>query len=727
MIKTTSKLRTGLSISLAVSLLSGMGLAGASADTMTGLPVQITQAEKAQLQANWTGSLKYSVSPADDAKLKALGFDLNLAESENITNAYNDANDTAVVLFKPKFDVATIKANAPQASLIDFETPRVSDLTGDNYSVGASFRDDDLFWDSKNINTKELQDKPSLQVGQFTTAGAGELGEASGIAPVKDTDGAYASNIFAYPTVTTFEGGVPGDRPNSTGNDSTDGGSILINTKYVDSYLPSENREKDISLNGKQRSLQGEGVTTDIVTNKGQLGVWLQPTLSGMLTDGSGNIGSVAVTDAVFVTIDSTRQKAMSVYTDANHALTTASGHKVWVTPSDATKPQLGSDGVDTAGQMNIYGYNFYDANVDLVSTDAKVLAEYQGDMFAGSFSQAEIQDNGKGGINFVTSYDSSYYLATETLTADTVDTSAEQAKVDTETANVATAQTAYDANKVVLDVAVKAYDKAVADGEDADTIENASWDVDSAQSDLDASESELNTFLSRLDDAKQELKDAQTNGATDYKLTYSKFATNGSNVGDVWSQDGNKLEVGTSWESSDAGYNATFTVTSNANGVLVVSVSLDNAPAVAPTIQSNGATIGTGLSIHGISTMFEAPGYEANYVVGDKPETPGDSTIPKDPETPVETPDDSTIPHEDPQLPEEPVITDDGTIDDDWITDDGKTDDYVETSITDGDTQILATTGTGSNFGMMAWFASLMAGMGGAIIFGRKLHKTTK
>lgn len=710
---------TGMSLSLAFLLVGGCGIAAANAsDSLTS---QMTLAEQAQVVSKWTGGVKYSVDSTDDAKLKAIGYDLNLAESESITNAYNDKNDDVKVLFKPKFDIATIKANAPEAKLIDFETPRFA-TDGTPYTVGASFNDDDFFWDGSNITTRELQDKPSLKAGQFSLNAIGDFGSADHL--VDGADGAWESNIFAYPTSTTIDGGVPGDRPNTTGSEVTSGGSISIKTKYVDEYLPSDKRNADISLNGTQRSFDG-AVTTDIVTHNGKLGVWLQPMITGQRTDGSGNHGSMALADPVFVTIDSTRQKAMPTYTSADNALTITTGEKVWMAPTKA-KEGSSAGGRNGASEESRYGYNFYDVNVPLVATDAKELSDFYGDQFAGRFNQADIRGNIDGGFDFITSYDSTYYNATETLTADAIDTSVEQAVVVKEQAKVAPAQAIHDANVSKLDVAQKAYDKAVADGADSDAIFDAEWEVANAQAEFDASESDLNQTIIDLEDANQALADAKKKVSKNFTLTYSKIKMTGSDISNIWSQDGEALEAGTTWDSSDGGYSANFKVESNADGVLVIRVTLDNESTIAPrVISAGGATVGTGAKIGSSVVLYKAPGYEAKYAnpTPETPETPEEPETPETPEEPeIPTPEEPEVPatpEETPEIPvptpEEPTVVDDGTIDDIVLTDDGMVDDLAETGARDT--------------GLMAWIASMMVGLGlgGIVLFGRKPHTAIK
>lgn len=635
--------------SLALSLLLGAAGISTAADPTasnatvhTGIPSGLSLEAQAELQKQdaWTGGFTFKADPADLAIAKANGFDLNLEESARISLAYHIANPDSGfprVLSAAKFDIPTFKANSPYASQIDVETP-VVDADGIHSAVGLSLTDDNLFSGATTVTTKEFQHKPALEEGQFTIGGAGDAGigptviDHSTGEPV-DT-GAWDTGIYIAPSTSNHLGGVPGDKPNSTGYDQTSGGSIILETDHMDSRLPSDKRTADVSLDGTQR-IQDASTRTDIVSNAGELGFWWQLTASGTRTDGSGQVGSVAVGPPIWITVETTRKQETPTFTKQNPFVTKkADGTevKVWFTP----ETYVGNNAVRSG--LDRYGYDFYDASVPLVATDANVLKSFQGDQFAGTFGHADISSTPTGnGFKFDTSYSSSYFSAREELTAVANDVSAEEAKV-------AQRQAQYDAAKTKLDA-----------------TEPTHPDYNDIQMDFNTAEANLQQANAQLDTAKAK-------PATNYKITYSKPAQNGgSEIPKAWARNGVALEVGQTWTSTANEYAATFTVESNADGVLVIDVKVNTAPAEAPYIQSGGASIGTGLNLGGIAEVFEAPGYETYFteeVPTDIPTPEETPDIPTPEETPeIPTPEETPKPEETPEIPV-PTDTPDSTTD---------------------------------------------------------------
>jgi hypothetical protein len=710
---------------LSVSLLLGMAGIGTAADNtvQNGIPTTLSQADRDALgnPNAWTGSITLSIDPADLARLKAIGFDPNLGESTDITNDYNKWSDDGgqvmgnQILLKPKLDVPTFKANSPYASKIDVETPLISP-DGNKYAVGLSLKDDDFFSGETNITTKEFQTKPALEEGQFTSGGVGQFG-AAGNQPVYGTD-AYAGNIFANPVTDNHLGGVPGDKPNTTGYDQTSGGSILLETDYASPYLDDAKDSQELSLGGGQRVISGS-TRTDIVTNKGQLGFWLQPMASGKLTDGSDQIGSIAVGAPVWITVDSTLQKMRSSFTKENPYIA-SDGSKVWYERADFRN---GTQNVGDLASIRQYGYDFYDAGVPLVATDAGVLKQSKGSPFAGSFGGANLATNPEadGNFIFVTSYDSPYMSASESLTAVANDVSAQEAEVATAKANLDAANASLSTANANLAKAQADLDEAKAAGKTGSDLEPYESAVSTASEVVSEVESEVGTYTLNLTDAQAALDAAKAAPATNYKLTYTKPSlNNGADTNKVWTQDGKTpLAVGTTWTASEGAYEATFTVEFNVNGVLVIDAKLNTAGTVAPRIQPSGyPTIGTGAFLGGVAEVYQAPGYEMMHVPGDVPPVTTIIPTPTPTDTPTPTPTDTFT-----------SITDEGDEPGSSISDEGSEDEMAITAAEGAQPATLPQTGMPEGaftlIGGLGILGALMLSIGGWVTLkSRRLAK---
>ncbi|TQJ35761.1 LPXTG cell wall anchor domain-containing protein [Arthrobacter sp. SLBN-122] len=349
---------------LAVSILAGTaGIANAAMwDDSRQIPniagVTLSPEAAAKFETKYVGQvpqIKYDA--VKDAALRKAGIKIAYAASNKATAERNTGN--------VNFEIVLVLEEPLDPEYIKAQHESTKNLINDGMFRYGPFAEV-MNW---NITTEENIDAGGLVAGEVDPSG-GAFGAVNvmlfnpvfgtGIDPMggieKLPQGEVAS--WANPTSTIVSGGVAGDLQGGSANEAH-----AKQTLVLDDKLPTAERQADISLDGKQRSVTEGTVSCAIVGTK--CGIMLQGKFAGTgdgtvhLEDGTtfpsmdafnkakaeGKIPegmsysvddqhrTVATTDPIFLEVETTLHAERPSVVGKENAVTAENGATVWLSP----------------------------------------------------------------------------------------------------------------------------------------------------------------------------------------------------------------------------------------------------------------------------------------------------------------------------------------------------------------------------------------------------------
>lgn len=636
------------------------GLSAAVTAAVTkGLPYWATASDKSVVTDKFQGSIEdLYVSPEDDAELRAIGVKIDWVKSREVTNTYNEANNTSIILLVVEYDMDEFNASE-FGPVIDTEAV-VPSHDGLNFGRGLSLATSDYNSGFRvSVNAPELADAPSHVKYQAFTGHAGTVAEQYyselSSTTVDGVKAYFAAN--AYPIVETFDGGLPSNSGNHSDLDGSEF-SEFHKGDHLDGYPQTPERQADLKATGLRVINADKAVDItkrkDAVFNFRVVG-------TGVLAEqveqakNSGNPEYVVaptnmtLTSNIEVHVVSSRKMERNAHLGEANAFTMESGWgKAFVTPT-TTAPS----------QNSYWGYNFSNPGTPIVPVDPSLVKRKA---FAGNLNQLEIvaADDGVG-IKVENRWSSDFYNSS--TTAKTIkgevdtDTTKEEARLESDRNNLTELETRKSELTVALADAQKAYDVAWADGASEVELSRLQARIDNRTSDLEGVQFLIPDYEQRVIRSEAALELAKDRPSDTYTFTYSYTGSDSGSEGPLaWSIQGAEATVGTTWTSSVDGIDANFTVQRNDTGELVVEMKLSEVPTKVTEV--NGVpSLGTGINVGGSAATYIAPAYEPNYfeITADVP-TPEVPEVPT-PEVPELPPVEVEVPPATPEVPELPPV----------------------------------------------------------------------